>query len=80
MGSPQDVPEGLPRHTHAAGGVFLVKTLDVRQPQRLDFVRRQDDFFKLAERYPAGFEIGGVGETINDTGFGRSRHAQVFLN
>ncbi|MCK7469239.1 MAG: hypothetical protein MZU91_14700 [Desulfosudis oleivorans] len=36
------------RETHMQPAASVVRAVDVRQPQRLDLVRRQDHFLKLA--------------------------------
>lgn len=52
----EDASEGWTRNLHPPGGIILVKPLEISQPQRLEFIQRQDDLIQHAGRYPGRLE------------------------
>jgi hypothetical protein len=52
-----DAPKRRPRNTHAFGGFFLVEPFQVRQSQCFNFIRFQDDLYRVREVIPIRLEI-----------------------
>jgi hypothetical protein len=50
------IAERLPRDAHFFGGLLLIQALQVRQPQRFQFIQGEQNFPQVMPRYPGRLE------------------------
>ena len=66
--------EGLARHIHLLGCLFVIKGLDICKAQGLQFIKPQRHLIKLGQRNTAWFEIGMCRIAADAPAFERSGH------
>src|SRR3989339_90420 len=69
-----DIAKGLPGHLHLLGGILLVKTFQVGQPDGFQLVESQNDLFEISHRDAARLEIGYARLMRHKTAFKWSGH------
>jgi hypothetical protein len=69
MGRFKDVSECLPGNTHLVSRLFLVKPLQVSQPNSFKFVHRKTNFLKNIQRNRPGLEIIRAWTAANSPAF-----------
>jgi hypothetical protein len=72
-----DASKGRARNLHLFCSLFLVKPIQVRQSQGLDFVRGQRHLFKLMHRNACRLEEVGAGSESNPSKTTGSRHSST---